>query len=89
MIGDWLHPLKALAGNQSGLQTAFSDETRTNSDALAELNVVQQSINVSRTSVMRDAWARGKQVTIQGVVFDPLSGSLSCFGDPISPAVSR
>lgn len=54
MIGDWLNLLKALPGKHSGLKVAKFG-TRTNSDALAELNVVQQSINVSRTSVMRDA----------------------------------
>lgn len=88
VIGDWLNPLKALPGKHSGLKVAKVG-TGTTADTLAELNVVQQSINFSRTSLLRDAWARGKQVTIQGVVFDPLSGSLSRFCDPISSAVSR
>jgi carbonic anhydrase len=85
ILGDWLTPLRSLAGRYSGLQTA-SDGPGPPADALAELNVVEQTINVSRTSVVRDAWAAGRQLTIVGMIFDPANGSLSRVGEPIASA---
>ena len=35
-------------------------------DRLCELNVMQQVVNVSQTSVLREAWQRGQEVTIHG-----------------------
>lgn len=83
IIGDWLKPVKALAGKYPGLPTA-ADEPRPIADKLAEMNVVEQTINVSQTSIVRDAWASGRQLTIVGMIFDPVSGSLSRIGEPIS-----
>jgi carbonic anhydrase len=38
-------------------------------DALCELNVIEQVVHVSQTTVMLDAWHRGAQVTIHGWVY--------------------
>jgi carbonic anhydrase len=35
-------------------------------DALCELNVIEQVVNVAQTTVMADAWERGQQVTLHG-----------------------
>ena len=45
-------------------------------DRLCELNVVEQVVNVSRTTVVRDAWARGQHLTIHGVVYGLKDGLL-------------
>jgi carbonic anhydrase len=38
-------------------------------DRLCELNVVEQVMNVCRTTVVEDAWSRGQQLTVHGWVY--------------------
>ena len=38
-------------------------------DALCELNVLEQSLNVCQTTVVQDAWARGQEVVVHGWVY--------------------
>jgi len=51
---------------------------------LAEQNVVLQVMNVSRTSIVRDAWASGKTISILGMIFEPTSGRLKLVSEPIT-----
>ena len=43
---------------------------------LCELNVIEQVINVSQTTVVRDAWARGQSVEVHGWIYDLRDGLL-------------
>jgi carbonic anhydrase len=43
---------------------------------LCELNVVEQVLNVSRTTVVRDAWASGQALAVHGWVYDVNDGLL-------------
>jgi carbonic anhydrase len=43
---------------------------------LCELNVIEQVVNVSRTTVVRDAWARNQPLTVHGWVYDIHDGLL-------------
>ncbi|HEX8254894.1 MAG TPA: carbonic anhydrase, partial [Thermoanaerobaculia bacterium] len=43
---------------------------------LCELNVMEQVVNVSKTTVVRDAWARGQELTVHGWVYDVRDGLL-------------
>jgi carbonic anhydrase len=43
---------------------------------LCELNVVEQVLNVSRTTIVRDAWARGQALAVHGWVYDVSDGLL-------------
>jgi carbonic anhydrase len=43
---------------------------------LCELNVMEQLINVSQSTVMRDAWARGQDVSVHGWIYDIQDGLL-------------
>ena len=47
---------------------------------LCELNVVEQVLNVSQTTVVRDAWARGQELAVHGLVYDIRDGLLRDFG---------
>ena len=38
-------------------------------DALCELNVIEQVVNVVQSTVLQDAWARGQAVTVHGWVY--------------------
>lgn len=43
---------------------------------LCELNVVEQVLNVSQTTVARDAWARGQPLALHGWIYDVADGLL-------------
>ena len=43
---------------------------------LCELNVIEQVLNASQTTVVRDAWARGQQLAVHGWVYDLKDGLL-------------
>jgi carbonic anhydrase len=45
-------------------------------NALCELNVIEQSLNVCHTTVVQDAWSRGQEVVIHGWVYGLHNGLL-------------
>ncbi|HET7513373.1 MAG TPA: carbonic anhydrase, partial [Gaiella sp.] len=45
-------------------------------DRLCELNVVDQVGNVCDTTIVRDAWSRGADVTVHGLVYSLRDGLL-------------
>ena len=47
---------------------------------MCRLNVAEQVRNVARTSVVCDAWARGQQLSIHGLVYDLHDGVLHDLG---------
>lgn len=47
---------------------------------LCELNVIEQAANVVRTSVVRDAWDRGQELTIHGWIYGIQDGLLQDLG---------
>ena len=47
---------------------------------LCELNVLEQVVNVSRTTVVRDAWARGQALAVHGWIYDVRDGLLRDLG---------
>jgi carbonic anhydrase len=46
-------------------------------DLLCELNVIEQVLNVGRTSVVSDAWDRGQDLTVHGWVYSLEDGLVS------------
>jgi carbonic anhydrase len=38
-------------------------------DRLCELNVIEQVVNVSQTTIVRDAWDRGHKLSVHGWVY--------------------
>lgn len=55
-------------------------------DRLCELNVIEQVINVCRTTVVQDAWARGQQLTVHGWVYGLKDGIARDLGISIEAA---
>jgi carbonic anhydrase len=47
---------------------------------LCELNVIEQVINVSRTTVVRDAWTNGRALSVHGWIYDVGDGLLRDLG---------
>jgi carbonic anhydrase len=62
---------------------------------LVELNVAEQVINVAQTTVVRDAWERGQDLTIHSWVYGVHDGLLRDLGitvssyDEIQPKLDR
>jgi len=65
LIDNWLRNVQDVRDrNIILLDSLMNDRDRQN--RLCELNVMQQVVNVSRTTVIREAWARGQGVTLHG-----------------------
>ncbi len=47
---------------------------------LCELNVIEQVVNVSQTTVVRDAWSRGQPLAVHGWIYDIGDGRLRDLG---------
>ncbi|WP_250481431.1 MULTISPECIES: carbonate dehydratase [unclassified Caballeronia] len=47
---------------------------------LVELNTIEQTINVCRTTVVQDAWARGQELTVHGWTYGVHDGRLRNMG---------
>jgi carbonic anhydrase len=53
---------------------------RERQNRLCELNVLEQVANVSRTTIVRDAWARGQALSVYGLIYDLADGLLRDLG---------
>jgi carbonic anhydrase len=51
---------------------------------LVELNVAEQVINIAQTTVVRDAWERGQEITIHSWVYGVHDGLLRDLGITVS-----
>ncbi|MCC6987820.1 MAG: hypothetical protein IT181_02405 [Acidobacteria bacterium] len=61
------------------------DATRT--DRLVELNVMEQVFDLSRTVVVRDAWASGRPVKLHGWVYRLTDGLITDLGTTIEAPI--
>jgi carbonic anhydrase len=55
-------------------------------DRMCELNVIEQAANICRTSILQDAWRRGKSVTVHGAVYALQDGILRDLGFHVAAA---
>jgi carbonic anhydrase len=53
---------------------------------LCELNVIEQVANVSQTTVVRDAWARGQELSVHGWIYHLTDGLLRDLGICVTSA---
>ncbi len=65
LIDNWLRHVEDIRDLHSD-QLATIDRHSARHDRLCELNVIHQVLNISQTSVLRDAWERGQVVAIHG-----------------------
>ena len=75
LIDNWLrHVEDVREAHAASLAEIDDDEKRW--DRLCELNVIEQVLHVSQTTVMRDVWARDQEVTVHGWIYDLRDGRL-------------
>ena len=83
LVDNWLrHVQDVLRKHQDQIEALATESERHR--RLCELNVVEQVVNVSQTTVVRDAWARDQKVTVHGWVYDISDGLLRDLGMRVS-----
>jgi len=75
MIDNWLRHIQDTANLYEEYLASISDN-RSRLDKLCELNVIEQVINVAETTTLEDAWNRGQEVAIHGLIYDLGDGIL-------------
>jgi carbonic anhydrase len=78
LIDNWLRHLQDVAHEHAALLASVSAGARP--DLLCRLNVVEQVTNVCRTTIVQEAWDRGQQLRVHGVVYGLDDGLLRDLG---------
>lgn len=82
LVDNWLRHVQDVIWKHRSQLDALDSELR--HDRLCELNVIEQVINVSQTTVVRDAWERGQDLTVHGWIYDLHDGLLRDLGVNVS-----
>jgi carbonic anhydrase len=73
LIDNWLCHIKDVYWKHEPLFVGIEDEGK-RSNLLCELNVIEQTANICRSTVLGDAWERGQKVAVHGWIYDILDG---------------
>jgi carbonic anhydrase len=79
LIDNWLRHVQDVRRKHRAQLDALETEAQRHS-RLCELNIAEQVENVCRTTVVRDAWARGQTLSVHGWVYDLRDGLLRDLG---------
>src|SRR5438034_5418524 len=83
LADNWLRHVQDVRGkHQQELARLASENER--HDRLCELNVIEQAVNVCQTTVVREAWGRGQELTVHGWIYGLRDGLLRNLGMCIS-----
>jgi carbonic anhydrase len=74
LADNWLRHVQDVRNKHLAWLDAVPGDRRV--DALCELNVLEQAVNVCQTTVVRDAWGRGQGVSVHGWVYGLHNGLL-------------
>lgn len=75
LVDNWLRHVQDVRWkHHAELSRIATEEERHN--RLCELNVAEQVINVSQTTIVRDAWAREQPLEVHGFIYDLRDGLL-------------
>ena len=75
LVDNWLRHVQDVRWKHRAQLEALETEAQRHA-ALCELNVIEQVVNISRTSIVRDAWLRGQEVAVHGWIYDIRDGLL-------------
>jgi len=79
LIDNWLrHVQDVLAKHRAEIDSLPSEQAQ--HDRLCELNVIEQVINVSQTTVVRDAFARHQSLSVHGWIYGLSDGLIRDLG---------
>jgi len=89
LVDNWLrHVQDVMLKHRTELDKLRDEDEK--HDRLCELNVIEQVANVSQTTVVRDAWARGQKLAVHGWIYALNDGLLrdldvSATTTPVAP----
>ncbi|HEX5475862.1 MAG TPA: carbonate dehydratase [Vicinamibacterales bacterium] len=75
LVDNWLRHVQDIAAHHAAQLDALSSHQARHA-RLCELNVAAQVTNLGRTTIVRDAWARGQSLTLHGWIYDIRDGLL-------------
>lgn len=75
LIDNWLRHIQDVRDKHVALLDALDSPDR-RADRLCELNVIEQVVNVARTTIVREAWERGQQLALHGWIYGLSDGLL-------------
>lgn len=79
LIDNWLRHIHDVYEIHETQLAAITD-AKAVADALCELNVVEQVVNLAETTIVADAWQRGQQLSVHGWIYDVADGLLEDLG---------
>ena len=74
LADNWLRHIQDVRDLHRSLLDGIAEDRRC--DALVELNVIEQVVNVAQSTVLQDAWLRGQNVSLHGWVYGIHDGLL-------------
>lgn len=83
LVENWLRHVQDVRNKYPDILALLADNAA-RADRLCELNVVEQVVNVCETSILRDAWERGQDVSVHGWVYGIADGLLRDLGMTVS-----
>ena len=85
LIDNWLRHVQDVLHEHEALLAKVKDEEK-RLDLLCELNVIEQVLNVGRTTIIQSAWQRGQEVVVHGWIYGLQDGLLRDLGISIDNA---
>lgn len=79
LIDNWLRHVQDVRNKHHAFIDAAVD-FQAQSARLCELNVIEQSLNVAQTTIVRQAWERGQQLSVNGLIYGLKDGLLRDLG---------
>ena len=74
LADNWIRHVQDVRNRHQDWLSSLPADERVN--ALCELNVVEQALNVCQTTIVQDAWQRGQDVAVHGWVYGLNNGLL-------------
>jgi len=74
LADNWIRHIQDVRDRHRGILDNIAPERR--GDALVDLNVIEQVVNVCVSTVMTDAWAKGQKVAVHGWAYGVHDGLL-------------
>ncbi|MDA7864382.1 carbonate dehydratase [Akkermansiaceae bacterium] len=81
LVDNWIRAIGNVAEAHEDELNALEGDLRL--ERLCELNVLAQARNVSKTTVLQDAWSRGQKVDVHPWIYRLNTGRLRGLADPI------
>jgi hypothetical protein len=78
-VDNWLRHVQDVRDKHEALLKSLDNEVE-RTDRLCELNVIEQVLNVCQTSIVRDAWQRGQELTVHSWIYGLHDGIIRDLG---------